>query len=150
MQVPEGIVAPGQNHAIDIITTWCFTVTALYKLLTSYSIPRAWGSSLCRQMLFCVRADLREISLSKGHHLIRSSSQRVAFLIAPATMTMLISPLCWYWKCTFVGKYAIWTWWRYQMETFSALLTSCIIKTHVHGFFDTDLHEVNWHFAQGR
>ena len=23
----------------------------------------------------------------------------------------------------------------------------CIIKTHVRGFFDTDLHEVSWHFA---
>ena len=22
-----------------------------------------------------------------------------------------------------------------------------IIKTHVHGFFETDLHEVNWNFA---
>ena len=22
-----------------------------------------------------------------------------------------------------------------------------IIKTHVRGFFDTDLHEVSWHFA---
>ena len=22
-----------------------------------------------------------------------------------------------------------------------------MIKTHVHGFFDTDLHEVSWHFA---
>ena len=22
-----------------------------------------------------------------------------------------------------------------------------IMKTHVRGFFDTDLHEVNWHFA---
>ena len=30
-------------------------------------------------------------------------------------------------------------------------LTACvcysIIKTHVHGFFDTDLHEVSWHFT---
>ena len=25
--------------------------------------------------------------------------------------------------------------------------TSYIIKTHVRGFFDTDLHEVSWHFA---
>ena len=24
-----------------------------------------------------------------------------------------------------------------------------IIKTHVRGFFDTDLHEVSWHFASG-
>ena len=23
----------------------------------------------------------------------------------------------------------------------------CITKTHVRGFFDTDLHEVSWHFA---
>ena len=22
-----------------------------------------------------------------------------------------------------------------------------MIKTHVHGFFDTDLHEVSWHFV---
>ena len=26
-------------------------------------------------------------------------------------------------------------------------LLKCIIKTHVRGFFDTDLHEVSWHFA---
>ena len=31
--------------------------------------------------------------------------------------------------------------WRYWMGL------NIIIKTHVHGFFDTDLHEVSWHFA---
>ena len=25
--------------------------------------------------------------------------------------------------------------------------SACITKTHVRGFFDTDLHEVSWHFA---
>ena len=39
------------------------------------------------------------------------------------------------------------------MKSLLCLLTlkfypsSHIIKTHVHGFFDTDLHEVSWHFA---
>ena len=27
------------------------------------------------------------------------------------------------------------------------VLINYIIKTHVRGFFDTDLHEVTWHFA---
>ena len=26
-------------------------------------------------------------------------------------------------------------------------LLGSMMKTHVHGFFDTDLHEVSWHFA---
>ena len=32
---------------------------------------------------------------------------------------------------------------------FSVLAMECsfIMKTHVRGFFDTDLHEVSWHFA---
>ena len=36
---------------------------------------------------------------------------------------------------------------HYDMEMLSTLPAPCIMKTHVRGFFDTDLHEVSWHFA---
>ena len=33
------------------------------------------------------------------------------------------------------------------MKGVHLLPVDSVMKTHVHGFFDTDLHEVNWHFA---
>ena len=34
-----------------------------------------------------------------------------------------------------------------QVATDGIVLFDHIMKTHVRGFFDTDLHEVSWHFA---
>ena len=33
------------------------------------------------------------------------------------------------------------------LDAVMSMWRDCIIKTHVRGFFDTDLHEVSWHFA---
>ena len=37
-----------------------------------------------------------------------------------------------------------------MIKTKKDILKDFIIKTHVRGFFDTDLHEVSWHFATPR
>ena len=34
-----------------------------------------------------------------------------------------------------------------RQTTKENIIWSCIMKTHVRGLFDTDLHEVSWHFA---
>ena len=110
-------VAPEQNHAIIIITTWSHNVSSFYKLFACGSVP--WGALVQSQILFVIslshdRVDRSSLACARtwertrtnnGHHVMRSSNQREAFLIAPATTATPISPKGRYWKCTFPGKY---------------------------------------------
>ena len=94
-------VAPEQNHAIIIITTWSDNALSFYKLFACGSVP--CGALIVSQMLFVShdRVDRSSLACARtwertppnnGHHVMCSSNQREVFLIAPATTATPISP----------------------------------------------------------
>ena len=109
-------VAPEHNHAFIIITTWSHDVSSFHKLFACGSLP--WGALIQSQILFVSHDRVNRSALAcartwertppnNGHHVMRSSNEREAFLIALATTVTPISPWGRYWECTFLGKYAL-------------------------------------------
>ena len=93
------------SRCIIVLLSFCvlFSPVRSVNLIPGTVCTSRW----CRQILSRLRADLREKTPpNNGHHVMCSSNQREAFLIAPATTATPISPWDRYWKCTFSGKYA--------------------------------------------
>ena len=94
-------LAREQNHAIIIITIWSHDVSSFCKPFMYSSV--SCGALIQSQILFvspdrvdrsslaCARTWERTLP-NNGHHVVRSSNQREAFLIAPATKATPILP----------------------------------------------------------
>ena len=94
------------SRCIVVLKAFCVRFSPV-RAVNSTKILFESHDDIDRSSLACARTWERTPS-NNGHHVMRSSNQREAFIIAPATTATAtsISPWGRYWKCTFAGKYA--------------------------------------------